>query len=76
MRKLTHCYAGRTKSYGTCPACGGKGVSSRFWCKRCGGEGRAVTPRHVRVKIPAGMLVIHCDALARQDCGFVLDFMT
>lgn len=46
---------GRTKSYGTCPACGGKGVSSRFWCKRCGGDGRAVTPRHVRVKIPAGV---------------------
>ncbi|KAL0052786.1 hypothetical protein WJX82_007726 [Trebouxia sp. C0006] len=46
---------GRTKSYGSCPACGGKGVSSRFWCKRCGGEGRAVTPRHVRVKIPAGV---------------------
>ncbi|DBB02952.1 TPA: hypothetical protein ACH3X1_013548 [Trebouxia sp. C0004] len=46
---------GRTKSYGTCPACGGKGVSSRFWCKKCGGEGRAVTPRHVRVKIPAGV---------------------
>lgn len=46
---------GRTKSYGTCPPCGGKGVSSRFWCKRCGGEGRAVTLRHVRVKIPAGV---------------------
>lgn len=46
---------GRTKSFGTCPACGGKGVSSRFWCKACGGEGRAVTPRNVRVKIPAGV---------------------
>lgn len=48
---------GRTKSFGTCPACGGKGVSSRFWCKACGGEGRAVTPRNVRVKIPAGSLL-------------------
>ena len=49
---------GRTKSYGTCPPCGGKGVSSRFWCKRCGGEGRAVTLRHVRVKIPAGTALL------------------
>ncbi|KAL3159603.1 hypothetical protein ABBQ38_010015 [Trebouxia sp. C0009 RCD-2024] len=46
---------GRTRSYGVCPACGGKGVSARFWCKKCGGEGRAETPCQFRVKIPAGV---------------------
>ncbi|DBA72508.1 TPA: hypothetical protein ACH3X2_010270 [Trebouxia sp. C0005] len=63
---------GRTQSYGNCPACGGKGVSSRFWCKRCGGEGRAVTPRQMRVKIPAG--VDHGSVLRLNGQGDVEDF--
>ncbi|KAL0020662.1 hypothetical protein WJX79_004334 [Trebouxia sp. C0005] len=63
---------GRTQSYGNCPACGGKGVSSRFWCKRCGGEGRAVTPRQMRVKIPAG--VDHGSVLRLNGQGDVGDF--
>ncbi|KAA6425220.1 MAG: dual specificity catalytic domain containing, partial [Trebouxia sp. A1-2] len=62
----------RTQSYGNCPACGGKGVSSRFWCKRCGGEGRAVTPRQMRVKIPAG--VDHGSVLRLNGQGDVEDF--
>ena len=42
-----------------CPACGGKGVSARFWCKKCGGEGSTQTPCQFRIKIPAGMPYIH-----------------
>lgn len=54
---------GRTRSYGVCPACGGKGVSARFWCKKCGGEGRAETPCQFRVKIPGGVLYISINGL-------------
>ena len=61
-RLRKHVCTGRTRSYGTCPACGGKGVSARFWCKKCGGEGTAQTRCQFRVKIPAGVVDITMNA--------------
>lgn len=68
---------GRTRSYGTCPACGGKGVSARFWCKKCGGEGRARTLSQFRVKIPAGLCQCECCFWEElHDCQYQRHFQS
>eukprot|EP00884_Botryococcus_braunii_P003556 jgi/Botrbrau1/13200/Bobra.0351s0013.1 len=40
---------------GSCPFCGGSGLSAQQWCRRCGGEGRSRTQQTLRVSVPAGV---------------------
>jgi len=39
----------------TCPACGGVGQVIEKPCRKCGGSGTVKTPRHISLKIPAGV---------------------
>lgn len=39
----------------TCPACGGAGQVIEKPCRKCSGNGTVKTPRHISLKIPAGV---------------------
>jgi len=39
----------------TCPSCGGTGQVIDKPCRKCRGEGHVRTPRHISLKIPAGV---------------------
>lgn len=39
----------------TCPACGGAGQVIEKPCRKCSGNGMVKTPRHISLKIPAGV---------------------
>ena len=39
----------------TCPACGGAGQVIEKPCRKCNGNGTVKTPRHISLKIPAGV---------------------
>lgn len=38
-----------------CPACGGTGTVVKNPCRACGGSGRTTSPRHISLRIPAGV---------------------
>ncbi len=39
----------------TCPTCGGEGYVLEKPCRNCRGTGRVTKPRHISIKIPAGV---------------------
>ena len=39
----------------TCPTCGGEGSIIEKPCRKCRGQGLVPTPRHIQLKIPAGV---------------------